>query len=78
VAEVGGQDTWQRAVLGLAVVGGDAQGIRSRLGAAVDFVESMHLAEVRDTDVEVLELATEDWNPDKTFPGGDPLPWEKE
>lgn len=25
VAEVGGQDTWQRAVLGFAAVGGDAQ-----------------------------------------------------
>ncbi|MDE0884363.1 MAG: DUF503 domain-containing protein [Myxococcota bacterium] len=78
VSEVGGQETWQRAVLGLAVVGVDDQGVRSRLGAAVEFVESLHLAEVRDSDVEVLELATKDWNAEKSFPGDDPLPWEKE
>ncbi len=78
VAEVGGQETWQRAVLGLAVVGCDAQGVRNRIGAAVAFVESLHLAEVRDSDIEILELAEEDWNAEDLFPEGDPLPWEKE
>jgi uncharacterized protein YlxP (DUF503 family) len=76
VAEVGGQETWQRAVLGLALVGGDAQGVRRRLGAAIEFVESLHLAEIRASDVEILDVAREDWN--DGVADEDPLPWEKE
>lgn len=56
VAEVGGQDTWQRAALGLAVAGTDAAAIRNLLERAVAFVEDLHLAEVLGSDVELLEL----------------------
>ena len=76
VAEVGGQDTWQRAVLGLAVVGLDAQTVRKRIGVAVEFVESLHLAEIRDSDVEVLDVSGADWNREVAV--ADPLPWEEE
>lgn len=54
VAEVGGQDTWQWAVLGLAAVGHDAAGVRAILERVVEFIESLHLAEVRDHSVAVL------------------------
>jgi uncharacterized protein YlxP (DUF503 family) len=56
VAEVGGQDTWQRAQLGLAAVGSDALRVRAVLGRAVSFIEELHLAEVIDSDVELLTL----------------------
>ena len=54
VAEVGGQDTWQWAVLGLAAVGHDRTSVRALLERVIDFVEALHLAEVRDQAVEVL------------------------
>jgi uncharacterized protein YlxP (DUF503 family) len=54
VAEVEGQDTWQRAVLGLAVVAGDAGRARHLLERAVDFIEDLHLAEVVGQEVEIL------------------------
>ena len=76
VAEDDGQDTWQRAVLGLAVVGLDAQTVRKRLGVAVEFVESLHLAEIRDSDVEVLDVSGADWSREVAV--ADPLPWEEE
>lgn len=54
IAEVGGQDTWQVAVLGLAAVSEDAQDARVRLERAIEFVEDLHLAEVTDQEVEIL------------------------
>jgi hypothetical protein len=56
VAEVGGQDTWQRALLGLAATGSDAARVRQVLERAVAFVEELHLAEVTGSDVEILRL----------------------
>ena len=55
-AEVGGQDTWQRAVLGVVTVGHDAKGVRSVLDRVVAFAEGVGLAEVTNSDVEVLHL----------------------
>ena len=54
VAEVGGQDTWQVAVLGLAAVSEEAQDARVRLEKAIDFIAGLHLAEVTDQEVEIL------------------------
>jgi uncharacterized protein YlxP (DUF503 family) len=54
VAEVGGQDTWQWAVLGLAAVGHDGTSVRAILERVVEFVEGLHLAEVRDHSVAVM------------------------
>jgi hypothetical protein len=53
VAEVGGQDTWQRAVLGLAVAANEAPAARRRLEEAIEFIEGLHLAEVLDQEVEI-------------------------
>jgi len=60
VAEVGGQDTWQRAVLGLSAAGAEAPLVRRVLEQALDYVEELHLAEVMFTDVEILELPWHD------------------
>jgi uncharacterized protein YlxP (DUF503 family) len=53
VAEVGGQDTWQIAVLGLAVAANEAPAARRRLEQAIDFIAELHLAEIVDQDVEI-------------------------
>lgn len=64
-AEVGGQDTWQRAVLGFAAAGPDAVQVRGVLDRAVVFVEELHLAEVIGSDVEITELPYSEtvWEP---------------
>ena len=54
VAEVGGQGTWQRVVLGISTVSGDSQSARRRLEKTIDFIEDLHLAEVIDQEVEIL------------------------
>ncbi len=54
VAEVGGQGTWQIAVLGLAAAANEAETARRRLEQAVDFIEGLHLAEVLDQETWIL------------------------
>ncbi|MFP6565225.1 MAG: DUF503 domain-containing protein [Myxococcota bacterium] len=56
VAEVGGQDTWQLAILGFSAAGADADPVRRVLRQAIDFVEATHLAELRDSDIEIITL----------------------
>lgn len=56
VAEVGGQGTWTRAILGVATVGSDAVVVRRVLDQVVDFVEELHLAELVAQDVELMQL----------------------
>ncbi len=77
VAEVGGQDTWQRAVLGISAAGCEAARVRRSLEGVVDFIEGLHLAEVRASDVEILTLPHEAVA-DVDVDGGEPLPWEEE
>ncbi len=55
-AEVGGTDTWQRAVLGFSAAGSDAGRVRRVLDQVVCFVEELHLAEVLASDIEITEL----------------------
>lgn len=54
VAEVGGQDTWQIAVIGLATAANEAETARRRLEKAVDFIEDLHLAEVIGQEISIL------------------------
>jgi uncharacterized protein YlxP (DUF503 family) len=56
VAEVGGWDRWQFAVLGLSATGSDAVVVRRVLDRALEFIEDLHLAEVLNTDVEIVQL----------------------
>jgi uncharacterized protein YlxP (DUF503 family) len=73
VAEIGGQDTWQRAVLGIAATGNDRVYVRGQLQRALEFIEDMHLAEVTGSDVELLELCYDerDRDDDDETDGGD-------
>jgi uncharacterized protein YlxP (DUF503 family) len=66
VSEIGGQDTWQYAALGLAAAGMDAATVRSVLERAGGFIEDLHLARVLSADIEVLDLPHEEqpWQPE--------------
>ncbi|MFP8879537.1 MAG: DUF503 domain-containing protein [Myxococcota bacterium] len=59
VAEVGGQQTWQRAELGLCAVGGDRVHTRGLIERAIEFIEELHLAEVVASDIEIVNLPYE-------------------
>ncbi len=52
LAEIEGQGTWQVAVLGVAAVGMSAQPLMRRLETVIEFIEELHLAEVRDQQIE--------------------------
>lgn len=70
VAEVGGQGTWQIAVLGMSAAGAEVSPVKKVLERAIRFVEEMHLAEVLDSDLQIVTLpheasaAPEDWDED--------------
>ena len=80
VSEVGGQGTWQLAVLGLATVGNDARIVRRVLERACEFIEDLHLAEVLSSDIELTSLphgeAGLTWTEDEAEP--DCAPREEE
>jgi uncharacterized protein YlxP (DUF503 family) len=71
VAEVGGQDTWQRAQIGMATVGGDARSVRAVLEKAVQFIETLGLAEVTDSDVDLLTVPHRAVESDSSDDGSD-------
>ncbi len=56
VGEVGGQGTWQRATIGLSMTGSDEISLRRTLRRAITFVEQTHLAEVIDSDLEIIRM----------------------
>jgi len=73
VAEVGGQATWQLSVLGLVTVGNDRRRVRRVLEQAVTFVEDLQLAEVRNSDLEILDLPYQAGGEGEEWAGADAL-----
>lgn len=59
VAEVGGQDTWQRAVIGLSMSGSDETVVHNGLSKAVEFIDETHLAELLGSEIELMRLPLE-------------------
>jgi hypothetical protein len=59
LAEVGGEDTWQRAVLGCAVVGNEARVIEAVRDDVVRAIEGGHDAEVIDVARDLLAYGAE-------------------
>jgi uncharacterized protein YlxP (DUF503 family) len=53
IAEVGDNDLWQTAVLGISCVGNDARHTDEVVSAAIDFIESTR------EDVEIVEVERE-------------------
>jgi uncharacterized protein YlxP (DUF503 family) len=56
VAEVGDNDLWQKARIGVAVVGNDPQLLNTRLRHIMSYMENLHLAEIIDSQVELCYL----------------------
>ena len=56
VAEVGDQDVWQSIHLGIAAVNADAQYLDGLLKQVVNFIDNMHLAEMTDCQMEIIEV----------------------
>ena len=56
IAEVGDNDLWQKARIGVAVVGNDSQLLNTRLSQIMKFVENQYLVEIIDSQVELCYL----------------------
>ncbi len=56
VAEIEDNDVYQRAVIGLAVVGNDTGVIDARIEKILDLVESLGVAELIESDMEIIHL----------------------
>lgn len=56
IAEVGENDLWQRAELGVAAVGNDRAFVNSSLDKVMNFIEGLHTAEVLDQAVEFINF----------------------
>lgn len=54
VAEVGDNDLWQRARIGLAVVGNDRGHVRGVIDTVVAFIEGLYVADIVGREVEVV------------------------
>jgi uncharacterized protein YlxP (DUF503 family) len=55
-AEVGANDNHQRAEIGMAFVGNDRRQINSKLDKAFNFVEGLQVAEIIDSEMEIMSL----------------------
>jgi uncharacterized protein YlxP (DUF503 family) len=56
ISEVGDNDLWQRAKIGICTVGNDRRYINSSLDKVVDFIEKMNLVEMVHTEMEILSV----------------------
>lgn len=75
IAEVGGKDAWQQAVLGFAVVANERGFVESMVAKVVDFIEGLAVAKIIDDEKDIItygdgeELLSGDdwkhWEPDK-------------
>lgn len=54
VAEVGDNDLWQSALIGIAVVGNERGFVNSVLDKIIDFVEGLKTVEVVSHDIEIM------------------------
>jgi uncharacterized protein YlxP (DUF503 family) len=59
VAEVSGQDTWQRSAVGIVVVGNEGRHVQSMVDTIVGFVEGLYVAQILDRQVEILTYGEE-------------------
>lgn len=56
IAEIGFNDNWQKIQLGLSAVGNDRRHIDSSLNHIIGFLESLCLAQLVDTEMEIISL----------------------
>ncbi|MFO7986558.1 MAG: DUF503 domain-containing protein [Desulfatiglandaceae bacterium] len=56
IAEVGSNDMWQKIELGICAVGNDARFIDSSLSHVRDFLDSLYLAQMVDSEMEIFTI----------------------
>ena len=56
VAEVGGNDLLRRLEIGVSVVGNDRAFVNSCLDNLLNYIDAMQVAEVVETDIEILNV----------------------
>ncbi|MGD8208465.1 MAG: DUF503 domain-containing protein [Desulfobacterales bacterium] len=56
VAEVGSNDIYQKAEIGFSLVGNDAALLNSKIDKIFNLAEDMGLAEIVDTEMEIIHL----------------------
>lgn len=54
IAEVDGQDKWQRSTIAFAVVSTDGGHVHSMLETITNYIEGLYLAEVVDSRIEIV------------------------
>ena len=59
VSEIGNQDIWQSLHLGIVAVGTDTQYLDGLMNKLVTAVEQMHLAEITDSQIQILTMDPE-------------------
>ena len=56
IAEIGSNDKWQKIELGISTVGNDRRHIDSSLAKVLSFLDSLYLAEIVDSKIEILNV----------------------
>lgn len=56
IAEVGSNDKWQKIELGVSTVGNDRRHIDSSLNNTLKFLDSLYLAQIVNTEMEIFNL----------------------
>ena len=56
IAEIDSNDKWQRIELGLSTVGNDRRHVDASLTTVLTFLESLYLAEVVDSRIEIFNV----------------------
>jgi hypothetical protein len=56
VAEVGANDTYQRSEIGFSLVGNNRQLLNSKIDKIFNMVDTLGLAEIIDTDMEIITV----------------------
>lgn len=56
IAEVGSNDKWQKIELGISTVGNDRRHVDSSLNHTLGFLESLYLAEIVNTEMEIFNI----------------------
>jgi len=56
VAEVGSNDIYRRAEIGFSLIGNDSKLINSKIDKIINMVDDMGVAEILDTDMEIINL----------------------
>jgi hypothetical protein len=56
IAEVGSNDKWQKIELGISTVGNDRRHVDSSLNHVHEFLESLYLAQIVNTEMDIVNV----------------------